>query len=257
MRSLLYAVLCCASLLALTGCYDITEDVTITPSGSGVYLAKIDMSQLLTLFKTMESAQNNKDSSLAGENMDTTMSLKGYGDSLSGADPATKALIDAMTVHLVVHSDSNIFKMTMRAPFTNISQLQKLQEYMAKAGGLQSVVRLLGNKNDSSSEAPATGGTDRMGQVLQTQWSDHRITRSLNKALYDSLMNDPDMTQFRQLAAAMGAGQYNTVIHLPRPAQKVVSSSSHISGDKKTVTFEHTLTELFDAPDHFTFTIDY
>lgn len=259
MRKFIFALLGLASLLVFSGCYEIEEDVTITPSGSGVYTVNMDLSKLLQLAKEMGSTQGADTSALNNERMDTTISFKGAMDTVSSLSPEVRKVVDRMTMHIILKADSSLFKAVITAPFNNISELETLQNQMGgKTGGLGSLLQMLGKKDNSdSSPAPQMGGADLAGQILKTHWSDGHIVRTVNKPLFDSLMNDPNMTQVLAMGSVLGAGKYNTVIHLPRPVNNVQSSASHISDDKKTITFEHTLTELFDKPENFAFTIDY
>jgi hypothetical protein len=260
MRLIPFTALCCCALALFTGCYDITEDVSIEPSGKGVYVTNIDMGQLMSMIKTFAATDSTKDLSAFNQNIDTTIHLADISDTAAGLDPEMKQLLRPAAVHLLIRADSNVFKITLRAPFDNLGQLQKLQTEMSKnGGGMQAMGKLLGGKgNDNTGLDKASGlSPDHLNDILHTQWMDSRITRTLNRPVYDSLMKDSIMQQAKQMAALMGDAKFTTVIHLPRPAKKVDSKASILSDDRRTVTFEHSLTDLFYAPDDFTFNIDY
>jgi hypothetical protein len=244
----------------LSGCYDITEEVTIEPSGKGVYVTNIDMGQLMSMIKTYAAMDSSKDLSIFNQNLDSTIYLKSYADTAKDLDPETRKLMGNATVRMIIRADSNVFKITMKAPFENLGQLQKLQNQLSKAGGgMQSIGTFLGGKGSDSSKGDNAPGMspDHINDVLHTAWTDHKITRALDQHAYDNLMKDSLMQQAKQMASLMGDAKFKTIIHLPRPAKKVESKSSLLSDDRKTITFERSLSDMFYAPADFTFTIDY
>jgi hypothetical protein len=260
MRLVPYTVLFCCAVTLLTSCYDITEDISIEASGKGTYVTKIDMGQLMSMVKTFAAADSSKDLSTFNQNIDSTVQLGDLPDSAGSMDPEMKQLLHSASLRVLIKSDSDVFKITLRAPFDNLGQLQKLQNEMSKAGGgMQAMGKLLGGKgnDDGGLNKASSLSPDHLNNVLHTQYTDHMISRTLDRPAYDSLMRDSVVQQAKQMAALMGDSKYTTVIHLPRPARKVESKASILSDDRRTITFEHSLTDLFYAPDDFTFTIDY
>jgi hypothetical protein len=58
MKKIFMMLLVAASLLSLTGCFDITEEITVNKDGSGLYVNKIDASKLaeqLKMFAAMDT----------------------------------------------------------------------------------------------------------------------------------------------------------------------------------------------------------
>lgn len=247
-------------LVLLAGCCDITEVITINPSGSGRFETYMDLSQLVSLIRSVAAMDSSKDLSSLHENIDSTLQFGAFLDTVSGVDPATRAILARTTLHLKMAFDSGVFKIDMSAPFDNLAQLQQLQDQYSRSGSsLQALSHLLGGKEGADSTSFPTGsmGPDRLNSILKTTWGEHQITRTYNKQSYDSLMRDSSIQQFKSMSALMGDMKYKTIIHLPRPAIRVQSKASMLSDDRKTVTFEFNLTDLFYDPDSFTFTIDY
>jgi len=260
MHLLRHIALFCFTILFLSGCYDITEEVTIASSGKGVYMTNIDMGQMMSMIKTYAAMDSSRDLSVFDQNLDSTISLKSYADTAKEIDPEMRRLLSGATVRMVIQGDSSIFRITLKAPFESLGQLQKLQNQLSKAGGgIQSIGMFLNAKgNDSSKGGNTTGmGPDHINDVLHTSWSANRISRTLDQQTYNNLMKDTLMQQAKQMASMMGEAKFKTIIHLPRPTKKVESKSSLLSDDRKTVTFDRSLSDIFDAPADFTFTIDY
>src|ERR1700744_5970622 len=145
MRLIRFAALFCCSIALLTSCYDITEDIHIEPSGKGTYVTRIDMSQLMSMVKTFSQGDSTKDLSAFNQNIDSTIQLGSLSDASGSVDPEMKQLLAKATIRLLIHADSNVFKITLSAPFDNIGQLQKLQDVLSKAGGgMGAMGKLLG-----------------------------------------------------------------------------------------------------------------
>lgn len=260
MRFVPFAALFCCALTLFTSCYDITEEINIEPSGKGTYVTNIDMGQLMSMVKTFAAADSTKDLSAFNQNIDSTIFLGNLPDSAGSMDPEMRQLLHSASVRVLIRADSNVFKITLRAPFDNLGQLQKLQNEMAKSGGgMQAMGKLLGGKgnDDSGLDHASALSPDHLSNVLHTLYTDHKISRTLDRPAYDSLMQDSLIQQAKQMAALMGDSKYTTIIHLPRPAKKVESKASILSDDRRTITFDHSLTDLFYSPDDFTFNIEY
>jgi hypothetical protein len=250
MRKFAYAIL---FLFTLGSCCEITETVTIDASGKGTYQTDMDASKLVAMIKTF--AQQSGDTSSFNQNIDSTISFKSVADTSTTMDPDLKSVFSRATMRVVMRADSNIFRSSLWAPFDNLDQLQRLQNEISKnGGGFQTMGNVLGGKGIDSSNSKGMGG---LGNIFVTTWKDHLIQRSLNKARFDSLMQDPTMQQAQQMSAMMGEAKFTTVIHLPRPATKVSSKASVLSEDRKTITFERTMSEMFTNPENFDFTIEY
>jgi hypothetical protein len=251
MRKFAYAVL---FLFTLSGCCEVTETITIDPSGKGTYQTDLDASKLVAMIKTF--ASQSGDTSTFNQNIDSTISFKSIADTSKTLDPDLKPIFSRATMRIVMKMDSNEFKSSLWAPFDNLDQLQRLQNQLSKdGGGFQAMGNLLGGgKGMDSSNSKGMGG---MGNMFVTTWKDHQIQRTVNKARFDSLMKDPTMQQAQQMSAMMGEAKFTTIIHLPRPAVTVTSKASVLSEDRKTVTFERTMSEMFTNPEDFDFTIAY
>lgn len=249
------------SLVLLAGCYDITEVITINPSGTGHYETHMDLSQLVSMIRSVAAMDSSKDLASFHENLDSTLQFGSFLDTVQGIDPSTKAILSRTTLHLKMAFDSGIFKVDMSAPFDNLTELQQLQDQYSRSGSsLQALSHLLtaGKEGGDNGSLPAGGmGPDRLSSILKTTWGQHQITRTYNKLTYDSLMQDSSIQEVKSMSALLGDMKYKTIIHLPRPAIKVQSKASVLSDDRKTVTFEFNLTDIFYDPDSFTFTIDY
>ena len=124
--------------------------------------------------------------------------------------------------------------------------------------GLGQALKSVFSKNDSAGASPSMQdqGMDQINNVFDVTIDKNHITRKLNKAKYDSLMQRPEMAQAKQM---MGSFEilYTTTIRLPRPVKKSDNANFKISDDKKTVTMKYNLLDMFDNPEKFSYTIEY
>jgi hypothetical protein len=89
MKKIFLMLLTTVSLLAMTGCFDITEEITVNKDGSGVYMSKIDatkMEEQLQLFASIDTTgqmipklKHDLDSSFASA-WDTYKNVKGISN---------------------------------------------------------------------------------------------------------------------------------------------------------------------------------
>jgi hypothetical protein len=83
------------------------------------------------------------------------------------------------------------------------------------------------------------------------------MSKTLNKAKWEKLVADPQLSQMKQ-AGQMGIEiNYTTSVSLPRPIKKVDNPLAKLSADKKTVTIKYNLVDVFDKPDQFSYHIEY
>lgn len=256
MRLLRYTLLFMSFVLVLSSCYEITEEVSIEPSGKGVYTTSMDMGQMLSMLKSFAQSDSMKEA--MDKVIDTTINFKSFTDTATNIDAATKALVEKGTLHFVMKADSNVFKFGIRLPFHNLQQLQSLQEYLNKSGGgMQSLGKMFNPGKVSDDQQDKGLPSEKITTVLHTTWTASSISRTFDKPAYDKLMKDTSLQQVKEMSAMMGDMKYTTIIHLPRPAKKVESKQSKLSDDRKTVTLAFNLMDIFDTPEEFIYKIDY
>jgi hypothetical protein len=248
-------------VISMAGCIEIQEDTTIKSNGSGQLTVNTDMSQLLDVMQTY-IGKEEMDKQLPNRKMDTTIMMKSIIDTAQNVSPDKKALLKNATCHMVLNMDQKIFKIDMHFPFQNLSDLQKLYQSINDGSlGTNNVFKgLAQNKSDVASPdtpSPDMPDMNQFNAIYDFQCKDGLISRKLDQQKWKALQQNP---QFSQMKEASGMGiqiPYTLTLHLPRPVKKIDNSVAVLSEDKKTVTIKYNITDVFDHPEKFEYTVVY
>jgi hypothetical protein len=250
------------SLFFLAGCIDIQEDITIKKDGSGQLTVNTDMSQLLEIMQTY-IGKDEMDKQLPNKMMDTTIWMKDVMDTAKDVSPTKKALVQNASIHMQLNMDKKIFKFDMHFPFKNLNDLQKLYVSMNDGSlGTNNLFKGLASAKPMDVAAPdsSAGSMPDMNQfnaIYDFQAREGFISRKLNQQKWKDLQQDQQFSQMKD-AANMGVQiPYTLTIHLPKPVKKIDNALAVLSEDKKTVTIKYNITEVFDQPQKFEYTITY
>jgi hypothetical protein len=248
------------TLVFLVGCIDIHEDITIKPNGSGQYTINTDMSQLLDIMQTY-IGKEEMEKQLPNKVMDTTVMMRNVVDTAKDISPEKKALVKNASIHMQLNMDQKVFKFDMRFPFDNLSDLQKL--YLSMSDGTLGTNNLFkGLAAAKGQENADTSGSNmpdmsQFNAIYDFHCKDGLISRKLNSDKWKTLQQNQQFGQMKD-AANMGIQiPYTLTIHLPRPVKKIDNSLAMLSDDKKTITLKYNITEVFDHPEKFEFTVAY
>lgn len=111
----------CISFLLL-GCYEVNEAISINENGSGRYVTKMDMGQMIEMLQSMGGDEMNKEG--LDKVVDTVISMGSFTDTMKDAKPEVKELMKNGKLHLVMNLKEKIFKIDTDIPFNNYEQLQ-------------------------------------------------------------------------------------------------------------------------------------
>jgi hypothetical protein len=245
--------------LAFSGCLEINEDITVSKTGAGNYAMKMDMGQLVEMMQSfmpkeeMEKAQLDRP-------RDTTIQLKDYMDSTTSLTSEEKNLLRDGSMHLNMNMDQKIFKVDMQYPFSSLANLQKLYVNLGKsAGGFGSMLGAMGG--GAGGESPMQSpNLNKISSYYDLVTDKNSISRKLNKERFAAMKDDSMMSQLKGMSG-MGAGmidmKMNMIIHLPAAAKTVNGSKATLSADKKTVTVQNNMLDVFEHPEYFEFSVQY
>ena len=250
-------VLATVMLFFLAGCFEITEEIDIKSNGSGELTVNTDMSQLLDIMQTY-LGKEEMDKQMPNKIMDTTLLMKDIVDTAKNITPDKKALVRDGKVHMKLNMDEKLFKADMHFPFTSLSNLQKLYTSMNDGTlGTSNLFKGLASGKDDNSDSATMPDMNQFNSMYDFQSKDGLISRKLNADKWKSLQQSQDFAQIKQ-ATSMGVEvPYTIIINLPRPVKRIDNSLAKLSDDKKTVTIKYNLTEVFDHPEKFEYTITY
>lgn len=245
--------------LLLLGCYEVNEEIVVNENGSGTYVTKMDMGQLIELMQTYggdEMAQEGLDKVI-----DTVISMKSITDSATDITPEQKQLLSQGKMRLQMNIKEKLFKIDTDFPFKNYSDLQMLMSGSGGMSALGNVMKKVFDKGDMGNsnqpDTPKDPSLDQLSTIFDVVVNKGTISKIVNKEKYKILTERPEMEQMKQLTGAGIEILYSTVIKLPRPVKTSDNPIIKLSDDKKTVTLKYNYLELFDNPDKFSYTITY
>lgn len=267
MKKLLGAV--AAVLVMLVSCYEVNEEIVLNDNGSGTYVTKMDMGALLEMMQTMGGQEELGKQGL-DRPIDTLIRLKEIMEGAGDLSAEQKKLYREGSVKLQMNAKENLFKTDVFFPFESHEQLAQLMAGSASgpmAGVLQKAFSGQESGEDEQSDgevasdeaAPAVGHDtplDQLNSVFDVTVTKGAIRRKLNKTRYDAMMDQPEIAQAKQMAGMVEI-QYTTTIKLPRPVKKADNALVKLSPDKKTVTIQYNLMDIFDQPEKFAYSIEY
>lgn len=249
-----------AFIFGLTGCIEINEQIDVKPNGSGEWVTKMDMSQMLDMLQTYMSKEE-MDKQLPSKKMDTTISFKTFVDTSTTLSPEKKALLRDGKIGMKLNMDEKIFKTEMDFPFTSLNNLQKLYTSLGdgSVGTTDLLKGLTSGKADSASPVGNMQSPDitQFNNIYDFKCKDGFISRKVNQEKFKALMDNPQLSQLKD-AGNMGIEiPYTITINLPRAVKKVDNPVAKISDDKKTVVIKYNLIEMMNTPQKFEYTIEY
>jgi len=257
LKYVLAVVLC----VFFASCYEVNEDIEINADGSGTYVTKMDMGQLIDMMQTFAG-----EDALTKEGMDkvidTTVYMKNMLDSAKNLTPEQKELMKNGKMKLQMNIKEKIFKMDMNFPYKNYKDLQQLMNGQGgnNAGMTNLFKDMFGNKGSEGLDQPAQPSSPSMDDfagIYDVTIKNGLISKKINEAKYKALSEKPEMVQMKQLSGSGMEILYTTTIKLPRAAKKTDNPLLKLSDDKKTVTMKYNLLDLLDTPDKFNYTIEY
>jgi hypothetical protein len=252
-------ILCVAFSIFLVSCYEVNEEIQINADGSGTYLTKMDMGQLIDMMQTFAGEEEMTKGGL-DKVWDTTILMKNALDSAKDITAEQKALMKDGKMKLQMNIKEKIFKMDMDFPFKNYNSLAQLMSGKAGNGSFTNVFKNLFSDSTKADQAsPAAGGPDMsdVAGIYDVTIKNGFISKKVNAEKFKALTDRPEMAQMKQLTSSGMEILYTTTIKLPRAAKKTDNPLIKLSDDKKTVTMKYNMLELLENPDKFAYTIEY
>jgi hypothetical protein len=237
-------------------CLEINEEVQINDNGSGQVSTTMDMAQLIDMMQAMggEEFEKKKD-----EKIDSTILMKSIIDTAKNLTAEQKALLRNGKMRIKMDMAKKEFNINMQYPFSNLEQLQKLNNTIGSSGaGFGNAMKgAMGGGQQGAEHGSESPEMDQLLGIFDYNISNGLIKKSVNKEKLKKLQDNPKMAEMKQ-ASDMGIEVlYNVTYKLPRPAKSVDNAKAKLSDDKKTVTIRANLMEIFTNPDQFAFTIQY
>lgn len=243
-----------------SSCLEINEDISVAKNGSGKYGMKMDMGQLLEMMRSFLPAEQLETADL-DHPKDTTILLKDYIDTSSNLSAEKKALLRDGSIHLKMNMAEKLFNIDMQYPFTSLENFQKLYPNIGEAAtGFGDMMKGLSGPGGADGQTPEQPNLNKVASYYDIISDKTSISRKLNKEKYAAMANDSMMSQLKGMGA-MGAGmldlKMNMTVHLPAEAKKVTGAKATLSADKKTLTLQNNMLDIFDHPENFEFAVQF
>jgi hypothetical protein len=239
-------------------CYEVNEEIVINDDGSGTYVTKMDMSQLIDLMQSFAGEEALTKEGL-DRAIDTTILMKDAMDSASEATPEQKELVKDGKMNLKMNIKEKIFKIDMNVPYKNLNSLQQLMAGGGSTTGMGSIFKSMFGKGGE--KAPTDGPKEpEMGDIANiydVTIKNGLISRKVNAERFKALTEKPELAQLKQMGSTGMEILYTTSLKLPRAVKKSDNPIIKLSDDKKTVTMKYNLLDLLETPEKFAYTIEY
>jgi hypothetical protein len=244
----------------LSGCFEITQELTVNKDGSGTISNTTDMSEMMSMAMQMAGDK-------AGEeklNTDTLMLFKDLIDTAKDLTAEEKQLLKNGSLHLVMKMDENKYFINTNVPFSNMADVNRINKALQN----RNTGRFMGNtmkelmnagSDSTTSNAPEKEDPDMSmpEDYLLLTCKPGFISRVVNKEKIARLDQDEALSKMKEMSSMGTPLKTNFIINLPRPAKKVEGKNVKLSDDRKKVTISNELDELYNDPASFEFTIEY
>lgn len=221
-----------ASLITLTGCFDIVEEVFLNRDGSGKYLITMDMSSMFTdpfMKGMMEEALAEQSGGDAVEMEKDTMIY--FKDMTEDADLTQREamLIADAKMKMSMSQKEDKMLVTMEFPFKEVKDLTEIMKIAEKVGA-----------EDKMSGGMMGGGMMPTGGGL-FELKKKKLYRMPAPEVPENAEMDESMEMMKMF---LGTATYKTIYHLPGKVRKTDIPGATIDGN--TVTVEASLLEMMD-----------
>lgn len=245
---LFFSVTC---VLALSGCFEVTDEITLNADGSGTVTSTNDMSMLVSLMKGMGGAEAMG----AEKPTDTTVSLMNIADSISALTAEEKELVKKGKLGLNINLNDEKLVTRLDIPFSKTGQIEQIKALSSK------ISSYFISKKGGSGMPPGLDekipSSDPLVAYFTTDYSAGVIEKKLNKEKYAELEKDEMMKGIKEMSDNGMPITTSVIINLPSPAKSVTGTKVILSEDKKKVTVKTSTEDFFDNAQNLEFKIEY
>jgi hypothetical protein len=241
----------------------LNEEIDLSTPGKGQYLVHTDMSQALTMMKSMGGGQ--MPDSLKDKTIDTIISLAAQLDSLDKPLSAEdQAYFKNGKLHMVMNMIENKFTMEMKYPVKDIKDLKNFFKVNQYVDSVNKSKKKEAEPSEAGEEgvpggggAPGLSGLSSMMSGMQGKGSPYVITDSSIQrvALTDEALAESMGEQMKGAEMFMSQMIMSATIKLPRPVKRLEGKNVKLQDDKKTVFFTTSFSELKENPENGAFLI--
>ena len=224
-----------SSLLFLTSCFDIIEEVHLKRDGSGKYIVTTDMSGLMSdgfMKQALEEAVKSEsgDMNMNLMNIDSSFTFASAPEA-AGLSAAEQKMLEKVVISMKGSEKEEVLKMGMTVNFDSFAEMEKIAEVMKKISkdGVGQGNGLMG------------GGQFSDFSKMFSMKKKKLFSRSGTSQPLDGLIQD-DMKEMMSMMLA--GASYKTIYKMPGKVKKSTIPNAEIDG--KTVTVEHPMLDVIN-----------
>lgn len=222
------------SLLFLTSCFDMLEEVHLNKDGSGKYAITMDMGGIFSnpFMKEALGEAMKSEGDKMGQNMMEMDTVINFGESAQAKSLSAKEqkLLEQVVMNMKSSEKEGVMKIAMSIDFSSIGQLSEISKVMKKVGD---------NQGEGNEMAQMFGGgqfTD-FGELFALKGK--KLFSRLPTPSMQGLLDDETKDMMSMLL--VGAS-YKTIYHMPGKVKKSTIPNSEIDGS--TVTVDQSLLDV-------------
>lgn len=241
-------------MVALAGCFETIQELTIKEDGSGSIHNTTDMSAGIGMIKQFGG---DKASEMDKLSTDTTILLESVIDSIPNLTPEEKSIVRRGSMGMNINMKDEKFIITLNFPFNKLEEIQMLNRLSARV--MEESMKNKMGENKMSDSMNMTDGprASSVDDYFDINYANGLVSKKLNKEKYSSADNDEYLKGMQKMGET-GAPMLSTfIINLPRPAKKVTGKNAEVSADKKKITIKNTIDDFFEEPSKIEFRIEY
>ena len=240
MRTLSYALIAALSFL-LTSCFDVLEEITLNKDGSGQYLVRMDMSEMLSnpfMASALEEEMKKQGDSTATENVDSTFRLT-ESRNLDNLELTAEEerLLDRVVMRMIMNKDDKQMVFTMQYPFDNFQQFNQINDLWSRLQAEQEAAKAMGDSTSSQNPLGMLGGLDGLANSRSTYFLRKKtLGREVMKGEKEE-DEEMDAETMEMVKAFFEDVDFKTVYHLPGKVKKTTFKNAEVDGKTLTVTY--------------------
>lgn len=224
-----------SSLLFLTSCFDIIEEIHLKKNGSGQYVVTTDLSGLMSdgfMKQALEEAMKSEGGDLNMNMMDMDSSFTFASSPEAATLPAAdKKLLEKVVISMKGSEKEEILQMGMTVNFDSFDDMEKIAAVMKKVS----------EKADGAGNGLMSGGQFSDFSKMFSMKKKKLFSREGAKQPLDGLIQD-DMKEM--MGMMLAGASYKTIYHMPGKVKKSTIPDAEIDG--KTVTVEHPMLDVIN-----------
>ena len=247
MRYLL-STLVVALCFALTGCFDVTEEITVKKNGSGEYSVTMDLSDMMSnAFMQEAIAEELKKEGQSIEDMEID-SVATFAD-MDTPDDLTAAERDLLSdVYMRMNVSKTAEKMIIQIgyPFDSFEQMEQINEVINRLSERSAEAEAAGE--ESNNPFKMLSGLDDFNSS-QSKFVLGKKNLERQTIMLDTEEEDDDEEMDEDTKAMMkmmfGDADFKTIYHMPGKVKKTTFENAEIDG--KTVTVSYDLFSIMEG----------